>query len=379
MARGEAIAKIEGAITRIDQNEYRVRSQSGAGEYRVVSGELGWLCSCPDASFRKLTCKHIWSVQLSLRLRERVVEQKVIQPIEVSNCPRCRSEKIKRSGLRRNQSGDIQRYACKSCGYWFATNLGFERMKATPQTVTMAMQLYFSGLSFASTSKALKLRGVKISSVGVYKWVRKYVRLMESYLDQIQPKVSDTWRADELWVKIKGDMKYVFALMDDETRFWIAQEVADTKKKHNPTRMFREGMRLANKVPETLITDGLPSYHKAWNKVYNQRMWSDMTPRHIKEIALDGEIHNNKMERMNGETRDREKVIRGLKRTDTPILKGYQIYHNFFRPHMGLKGRTPAEAAGIKIEGENPWVTVIQNAAKSKLPTVNESGEMPTS
>lgn len=43
-----------------------------------------------------------------------------------------------------------------------------------------------------------------------------------------------------------------------------------------------------------------------------------------------------------------------------------QIYHNFFRPHMGLKGRTPAEAAGIRIEGENPWVTVIQNAAQSK-------------
>jgi hypothetical protein len=28
-------------------------------------------------------------------------------------------------------------------------------------------------------------------------------------------------------------MKYVFAMMDDETRFWIAQEVADTKDKHD--------------------------------------------------------------------------------------------------------------------------------------------------
>ena len=77
---------------------------------------------------------------------------------------------------------------------------------------------------------------------------------------------------------------------------------------------------------------------------------------------MSGRIHNNKMERQNGEVRDREKVMRGVKKADSPAFKGLQIYHNFFRPHMGLRGKTPAEAAGIRIEGENPWVTVIQNA-----------------
>ena len=67
---------------------------------------------------------------------------------------------------------------------------------------------------------------------------------------------------------------------------------------------------------------------------------------------------------MNGEIRDREKVMRGVKKMDTPILKGIQIYHNCFREHEGLKGITPAEAAGIKIECENKWVTVIQNAIR---------------
>lgn len=65
--------------------------------------------------------------------------------------------------------------------------------------------------------------------------------------------------------------------------------------------------------------------------------------------------------------------MRGLKREDSPALKGFQIYHNYFRPHMGLGGKTPAEAAGIKIEGENPWVTAIQNAAKNRE-TKNSSG-----
>ncbi len=72
------------------------------------------------------------------------------------------------------------------------------------------------------------------------------------------------------------------------------------------------------------------------------------------------------MERMNGEIRDREKTMRGLKRNRTPILQGYQIFHNYIRPHMALDGKTPAEACGIKIEGENKWTTLIQNASRNK-------------
>jgi putative transposase len=41
-----------------------------------------------------------------------------------------------------------------------------------------------------------------------------------------------------------------------------------------------------------------------------------------------------------------------------------QIFHNFVRPHTGLNGDTPAERAGIKVEGENKWMTLIQNASR---------------
>jgi hypothetical protein len=69
------------------------------------------------------------------------------------------------------------------------------------------------------------------------------------------------------------------------------------------------------------------------------------------------------MERFNGEVRDREKVMRGLKRVDTPILRGYQIYHNYLRPHEGLDNKTPAEVCGIKIEGKNKLITLIKNTS----------------
>ena len=66
---------------------------------------------------------------------------------------------------------------------------------------------------------------------------------------------------------------------------------------------------------------------------------------------------------MNGEIRDREKVMRGLERKDSPILTGYQLFHNYIRSHKALDYKTPAEVAGIKVEGDNKWLTLIQNAA----------------
>jgi hypothetical protein len=70
------------------------------------------------------------------------------------------------------------------------------------------------------------------------------------------------------------------------------------------------------------------------------------------------------MERLNGEIRDREKVMRSLKNPDTPILTGYQLFHNFIRPHMGFDGKTPAELCGIQVDGENKWLTIIQAATR---------------
>ncbi len=111
-----------------------------------------------------------------------------------------------------------------------------------------------------------------------------------------------------------------------------------------------------------LITDGLPAYRQAYLKQY----WTKKEPRTIHEshITLKGDRNNNKMERLNGEIRDREKVMRGLKKSDTPVLTGYRIYHNYVRPHMALDGDTPADRAGIEIQGENKWITLIQNSSR---------------
>jgi putative transposase len=64
----------------------------------------------------------------------------------------------------------------------------------------------------------------------------------------------------------QSERQYEISLcaLDDETRFWIAQEVGDTKYKHDAGNLFRKGKEAIGRVPTTLITDGLVSYHEAY-------------------------------------------------------------------------------------------------------------------
>jgi hypothetical protein len=39
-------------------------------------------------------------------------------------------------------------------------------------------------------------------------------------------------------------MKYVFALMDDETRFWLASEIADSKYVSDVRKLLMDGREL---------------------------------------------------------------------------------------------------------------------------------------
>ena len=69
------------------------------------------------------------------------------------------------------------------------------------------------------------------------------------------------------------------------------------------------------------------------------------------------------MERLNGEIRDREKVFRGLMKFAITVFAGMWAYYNYVKKHGSLKGKTPAEAAKIMVDGVNKWKTMIQNAS----------------
>ncbi|MGP8057094.1 MAG: IS6 family transposase [Nitrososphaerales archaeon] len=304
--KGNLIAQTDGQVRRISDSEYQVHSQRSGIWYQVFATEKGLNCSCPDFQFRggivvyqgglskvPFKCKHIFAVELSHALRQTVERQVKIEPTDFQACLYCYSKNIVKHGLRHNSNGDIQRFTCRDCRKRFSVNLGFERMKASPQMITSALQLYFTGESLRNVQRFLQLQGVEVRSPQtIHNWITKYVGLMERYLDQIRPNLSGAWRADELWVKFSGNMKYLFAMMDDQTRFWIAQEVADSKERHDARNLFHRSAEVAGKSPSLLITDGLPAYRQAAIKEFRTNQGRDGAI-HVRDIAFKGRVHNN--------------------------------------------------------------------------------------
>jgi len=116
----------------------------------------------------------------------------------------------------------------------------------------------------------------------------------------------------------------------------------------------------------TVTTDGLRSYQDAFKKEF----FTLRNPRtkHIRSAGIRASRrNNNNVERLNGTVRERNKVLRGLKREDTPITRGFQIYHNFIKPHQALNQKTPAQKAGINLNLEkNRWLSIIKQSVKAE-------------
>ncbi|MEM3192882.1 MAG: hypothetical protein QXO75_10155 [Nitrososphaerota archaeon] len=96
---------------------------------------------------------------------------------------------------------------------------------------------------------------------------------------------------------MNGNRKYVFAIVDDTTCFYLAQEVSGTKFLHDARTLFRNSKNRTGKKPVIVITDVLPSNYEAFNEKYYSSKRDSV---HINIITLAGEHNNNLMERTNG-------------------------------------------------------------------------------
>ena len=230
-------------------------------------------------------------------------------------------------------------------------------MRANPHAITVALDLYFKGVSLRKIVDHLnQFERVNVSHVAVLKWIQKYVAVMRDYVDAMKPELSRVFHADETKMNIRGQWVWLWHLMDGDTRFLLANHVSKTRNVADAREAFREAKEVAKVEPRVVLTDGLGSYGPA-----SQREFPDAV--HVSGVGLQGRVNNNRMERYHGTFKERNKVMRGMKKTDTVILDGQRVYYNHIRPHQALNGKTPAQAAGLELDlGVNRWMTIARRA-----------------
>lgn len=387
--KGLRISSTPSLIRRKNKLTYKIQSQSNAAIWYNVVDRYGrnlggrregeWTCTCRDYVSNKTICKHIYAVLFSKQLRKQVVasqdvaESLIQLPSSDVICPKCKGTTTVKDGIRHTKHGtDIQRYSCRNCHYRFAVNNGFEKARADPKVITAALDLYFKGISLRKVTDHIKqFHGIEVSHVAVIKWIRKFVKLVKPYVDQIEaPHLSGVYHVDEMMVHVrketmeKGHYAWLWNLMDNTTRFWICAKISQQRGVADARAVFQEAKRINPEKPKAIIHDGLGSYETAFQKEF----FTLKNPRtmNIRSVSVRNEGLNSKVERLNGTVRDREVVMRGMdhKESAQKLLEAMRIYYNYIRSHQGLDGKTPAEASGIKIEGINKLMTLIKNASK---------------
>ncbi len=270
------------------------------------------------------------------------------------HCPHCNGTAIVRAGTRAGH----QRWLCKPCHRWFTDNAAEPGRRVPPKQVGAAVSMFFDGLSTEDIRRNFgHIFDFEPSTASVYEWVRDYSDLAEKHLNATKPTtLGDTWVADEMVVKADRRNIWRWTVMDAKTRFILANHVSRSRTLRDATKLFQEARDNAGwRMPRVIVTDGLSAYPAAIERTFGAHT------RHEVSGSVAGSPNNNLIERLNGTTRERTKVMRGLhtEKTADELLEGWTVHYNYFRPHGSLRRRTPSQAAGISTDLHN-WEDVAR-------------------
>ena len=250
----------------VDQSRFMVCSQSDPEKYyRVEWRQKRWVCDCADYRKRNRKCKHIYAVNYYLKLREISFN---IKSNNIALCPICNSsEQVIKRGFRYNRSGPVQRYYCKRCRKRFTDETWFKGMRNKIRAVITSLDLYYRGLSLREIKQHLdSCYGIKVSHTTVYNWIRKFVNMIDPYLQTLQIQTSERWHADETLIKVRGRHLVLWALMDSKTRYLIAYHISKRRGAEDAKALFRKGFETSANRPLEIVTDGANSYDTALNR-----------------------------------------------------------------------------------------------------------------
>ena len=268
-------------------------------------------------------------------------------------CKSCGSGRLYRHGFTK---GGVQRYKCRACKLTFIGTDTLPRMRVPVAMVGAAVSMFYEGLSLNAIRRQMnQIYGIYPSDSTVYEWIVRFTRTAVRTADGYTPKVGRTWTADETVLKVGGQNIWFWDIIDEDTRFLLASHLTPSRFTRDAETLMRRALDKAGRPPRVVVTDKLRSYLDGIERVFG----SDT--RHVQSGPFKLERSTRSIERFHGTLKDRTKVMRGMANRETAklVMEGWLVHYNYLRPHQGLGGRTPAQAARVSVPFKT-WADVVR-------------------
>jgi putative transposase len=284
------------------------------------------------------------------RGRQRMVDRFVLA--EDFKCKYCGSKNLWLYGKYKGK----QLFFCRDCKRKFAGNFALPKMRSPVSYVGDALQSYFSGMSLNEIRYNIEQQHHYSPSVStIYRWLDRFIKQARYKVRDTKPNVGDVWIADETVIKINRKKYWLFDCIDAKTRFLLASHLSPNRGTREARTLMEKAAERADKTPKIVLTDKLAAYLDGIELAFGA------DAEHKQGSPFDVRSNTNLIERFQGTLKDRTKVLRGLKKPETAkkFIEGWLIHYNYFRPHISLKGKTPAQKAGV-ILSVNDWLDVVR-------------------
>jgi putative transposase len=143
----------------------------------------------------------------------------------------------------------------------------FRYFKTSPVIIRLAVMLYIRfPLSLRNVEDLLHERGIEISHETVRYWWNRFgpifaAEIRRKRVDRMSQCRKWKWHLDEMYVKINGEMHYLWRAVDHEGEV-LESYVTKTRDRKAALKFLKKSMRRHGR-PETIVTDKLRSYGAA--------------------------------------------------------------------------------------------------------------------
>ncbi|MFI9366949.1 IS6 family transposase [Kitasatospora sp. NPDC053057] len=194
------------------------------------------------------------------------------------------------------------------------------------EVISHCVWLYFRfPLSFREVEELMLERGVVVSYETIRRWCLKFGQSYANSLRRRRPRPGDKWHLDEVFVKINGELKYLWRAVDQDGNVLdiLVQNRRDTAAAR---RFFKKLMKGTRSLPRVVVTDKLRSYGAAHRQVMP-------SVEHRSHKGL-----NNRAENSHQPTRQRERAMKGFRSVGGAqrFLAAFSGISPHFRPRRHL-------------------------------------------